>query len=244
LIKVIRLLQQRMKGHGIEIRKFPAVAFEPVPVFQLSVEFLMLRKTAALRFIQVGANDGVFGDPLHKYIVGYPWKGILIEPQPDVFERLCANYCIAHERLIFENVAISDDLSTVELFRNRSEISDNANYNLSVASSNRRSVAKQLNLSPSQLAKITVPAVRLDQVVEKHKFFDFDILQIDAEGHDWHVLRSLNLKRSQPAIIQIETGHLSRTDCTAVVKYVTNHAYQVYYGGYQGDLVALKSGLV
>jgi FkbM family methyltransferase len=241
VIKIKTLIQHEMKKLGIEIRKFPAVAFEPVPVFHLSVELLMLRKTTALRFIQVGANDGYFGDPLHRYITRKAWHGILIEPQPDVFDRLCANYSAARDRLIFENVAISDKCSTFELFRPPADSAAKP-YNLSVVSGNPRGVARQLNLSPSQLVKIVVAAVRLDQLVEKHKFFDFDVLQIDAEGYDWHVLRSLDLCRSQPTIIQLEVGHLSRADCTEAVKYMTEHGYQIYWGGYQGDLVALKSG--
>ena len=47
-----------------------------------------------------------YGDPLHKFIVKHPWRGILIEPQTDVFERLKSTYQEQAGRLTFENTAI------------------------------------------------------------------------------------------------------------------------------------------
>lgn len=101
---------------GIEepVRKVPT-SFEPIPVFRLAVEALMSRRGDALSFVQVGANDGVFVDPLRQYILTRGWSGILVEPQADVFERLKENYADCADRLIFENVAVSLS-SQLELF--------------------------------------------------------------------------------------------------------------------------------
>src|SRR6185312_16840621 len=38
-------------------------------------------------FIQVGGNDGITWDPFHYFIVRDNWRGVIIEPQRDVFER-------------------------------------------------------------------------------------------------------------------------------------------------------------
>lgn len=57
-------------------------------------------------FIQIGANDGVTGDDLRKFIEKYNWHGILVEPVPHVFKRLQNNYS-GFKHLIFENSAIS-----------------------------------------------------------------------------------------------------------------------------------------
>ncbi|MBK6937124.1 MAG: FkbM family methyltransferase [Chitinophagaceae bacterium] len=59
-------------------------------------------------FVQIGANDGKSGDPLYEFIINHNWKGILVEPMPDVFEQLKENFSFASGRLIFENSAISD----------------------------------------------------------------------------------------------------------------------------------------
>ena len=99
------LLRKVIRKHGYQIQKYPFAAFSPIPVFDLSVQLLMAVRGNRLNFIQVGANDGEYGDPLHRYIFKYPWHGILIEPQPDTFAKLRENYAAMKNRLIFENIA-------------------------------------------------------------------------------------------------------------------------------------------
>ena len=39
-------------------------------------------------FIEIGAHDGIYVDPIHRFIVKHKWKGILVEPIPYLFELL------------------------------------------------------------------------------------------------------------------------------------------------------------
>ena len=41
-----------------------------------------------LTVIQIGANDGITHDPIHKFIKRDAWKGVLLEPQSYVYENL------------------------------------------------------------------------------------------------------------------------------------------------------------
>lgn len=41
-----------------------------------------------VKFIQIGANDGITDDPIRKYILNHNWKGVLVEPNASVFESL------------------------------------------------------------------------------------------------------------------------------------------------------------
>jgi len=43
-------------------------------------------------FLQVGANDGLMDDPIHFLVRKYGWCGVLLEPDPQLFERLKENY--------------------------------------------------------------------------------------------------------------------------------------------------------
>ncbi|MDP2593822.1 MAG: hypothetical protein Q8P36_00575 [bacterium] len=43
-------------------------------------------------FVQIGAHDGVHGDPIHEYVVKYNLAGVVVEPQPDVFKKLLETY--------------------------------------------------------------------------------------------------------------------------------------------------------
>src|SRR5215467_4330257 len=67
-----------------------------------------LHSRSSVFFVQVGSNDGLNGDPLHKLIKSDPrWKGIFIEPVRYAFDRLRLNYD-GEDRFVYENVAISD----------------------------------------------------------------------------------------------------------------------------------------
>lgn len=236
-----RALQRRLRKIGIEVRKFPSVAFQPVSVFNLAVRLLMEKQGTEISFVQVGANDGVFGDPLRPYITKYPWRGVLVEPQPDVFDRLVRNYEPYADRLVLENLAISSDQSELVLYKAPPGQSGDAVYASSVASSNPGTIARQLKMPENKLVKITTPATTLDALLAKHGIERIHILQIDVEGHDWQVLRTLDLNRARPSIIQFESGHLSNADCDSSVRHLTRHGYEIYWGGYQGDAVALSS---
>jgi len=43
-------------------------------------------------FLQVGANDGLMDDPIHFLVRKYGWRDVLLEPDPQLFERLKENY--------------------------------------------------------------------------------------------------------------------------------------------------------
>jgi hypothetical protein len=59
----------------------------------------------SIRFINVGANDGISKDPVYQ-LIQEGWKGILIEPIPYYFNNLKENLK-DYEGLIFENIAIA-----------------------------------------------------------------------------------------------------------------------------------------
>jgi FkbM family methyltransferase len=238
------LLRKAAACVGYEIRKAPLPGFLPARIFDLVVQYVILTRGESLRFIQVGANDGRYGDPLRRYVLKYPWKGILVEPQPEVYEALKLNYAGLEDRLFFENVAISTDAGGMTLYRARNTFEregEATRYAASVASSDRRVTSKQLGLSPHDLEKVEVPTARLDDLVSKYAFEDFELLQIDTEGHDWHVLQTLDLSRVRPLVIQFEHGHLRPKELGRAVAHLNSHGYLVYYGGHQSDTLALRS---
>lgn len=48
--------------------------------------------TSNIKFIQIGSNDGMHGDPVCEYIKRDGWQGILVGPVPYLFEKLKKNY--------------------------------------------------------------------------------------------------------------------------------------------------------
>ena len=224
------LLRNTARNFGYQIQKYPSVEFSSVPVFDLSVQLLMAVRGERLNFFQVGANDGLSGDPLNPYIMQYPWHGMLIEPQPDMFAQLRENYASVCERLIFENVAIANGLSSITMYRGQSK-------DYPITSVHRRVVAQ---LAPHDVESLTVPCTTLDTLIKKHDMSHVDILLIDTEGHDYDVLKSLDLAATSPLIIQFEHGLITSQEMDGAVRYLSSHGYRVLYGGRQiADTIAL-----
>lgn len=50
------------------------------------------RRHREVHFLQVGGNDGVTWDPFHYFIRRDGWKGVVVEPQREVYEQLQRTY--------------------------------------------------------------------------------------------------------------------------------------------------------
>ena len=228
-------LQRTLRKRGYELRKAPHPNFDSVGVLDLSLHYLMQTRGQALNLIEVGANDGKSSDHLYKYIVNYPWRGLLVEPQPDAFERLKVNYGAFHGRLSFENVAISNDPKPITLYR--APKTDGS----TVASSNKKTTAKQLQISVSDLEMIQVPTATIDGLIAKHRFENVDVLQLDTEGFEWIAMQTMDLRKTRPMLIGFEHGHLSPDSIGRMTRHLNDHGYQVHFGGYESDSVALRN---
>ena len=152
-----------------------------------------------IRFIQVGANDGIAHDPLHEHILAKGWRGILIEPLPEVFPKLVANYA-GHPGLAFEQVAIHPTKTELKLMVPEGDTI--------LASATDRHFDYWPGVDRSKLQEVRVPACRLDTIIVKHAFHPFDLLQIDAEGLDWQVMTSIDLGRFGPEYINFESWYI------------------------------------
>jgi len=230
----------RLAAHsfGYEIRKAPLPRHKSVSVFDLAIHHLVATRKSNLTFIEVGANDG--RDSLHEYIVRYSLKGVLIEPQPDVFEKLKATYAGHDDGLLFENLAISGHPGLIPIYRLPTNHLKSGDYAATVASSNRKITANQVHVRSRDLEKILVPTARLDDIVRKYCLTDLDILQLDTEGFDWEVIQTLDLKITRPRLIQFEHGHLSPKVIGRMSKHLDVHGYDLHYGGHDSDSVALR----
>ena len=69
----------------------------------------------SIRFVQVGSNDGVSSDPLKKFIIARQWVGLLIEPDPNRFDRLQMRYK-DFDSVRTLNLAISNGASGLQKF--------------------------------------------------------------------------------------------------------------------------------
>lgn len=178
-------------------------------------------------FVQVGANDGVMDDPIHQWVRTHNWSGILIEPQEDEFNRLRENYA-GLSGLLFENVAIAERPGEVTLYSMKQEqITREYQRGFATLCPERTSMAGL----PRETVKITVvPAVPLTDIVKTHGVYQIDLLQIDVEGYDFKVMRSLDFSLVRPLVMCFERIHLSWIDRIAVHAFLWRRNYHYFAG--------------
>lgn len=191
--------------------------------------------------VQIGANDGKTKDPLHKSILkNKKWKMLFVEPVPYLFEKLKTHYPDS-TRFLFENTAINNG-TRQEFYW----VDQKAKYILGnlpdwydqLGSFDKNHISKHLNgiLTPF-IVSTSIKGITLKTLLQKHGIQQIDLLRIDCEGHDWKILRQLDLTRFKPSLILFEMKHLNREELKAALLFLYND-YQVYQ--FEGDFLCFS----
>lgn len=202
-----------------------------------------------LSFVQVGANDGKSGDPIYNSVMAHGARALLIEPQPWLIEEIRKNYAGFAGELVIENLAIGPDSGRLDIHILKQEYWDDyiarvGRHPSEIFSPDREQllgrIGPRLGLgrleAEGKVKALEVPMHPLSDVIARHGFGDPDILQVDCEGWDFQVLRSLGSVR--PAVINFESFNLSAGDWNDFRKWSEEHGYG-YVRGHQ-DTLAIR----
>lgn len=202
---------------------------------------LFSRRTETVNFLQVGANDGFFHDPLHKFIRMYRWKGVLLEPQPFVFERYLKRLHRNTPGIQTVNAAMAND----DGVRNIYKISfSNSRWATGLASFNKSAIEEAIESGhvercasrygeklPAEkkdfIAEETIACISPETLIQRYGLHKIDWLQIDAEGYDFEIIKMMKIEKTNPRVIVYEHSHLSADDQAACVRHLTNNNYAV-----------------
>jgi len=179
-------------------------------------------------FIQIGAHDGVTVDPIRRYVCEYHWRGLLVEPQPDVFDYLVQNYS-REPQLQFVRAAIAPWDGTAELYT-VPLLSGPPTVVQAMASFEKGMLVKQLP-SSKQIVKVSVPTLTLKSLLGTYDVECVDLLQIDTEGYDYEIIKMIDFHRVRPAIIHYEHVHLSNYDRLSCERTLSDQGYRLHSHG-------------
>lgn len=193
---------------------------------------------AAPFILQIGAMDGRSRDPVHRFLMRYDWPALLVEPVADYFARLCETYA-DRPGVRLANVAVAGHNGTIDLYR-----VDPAAIESGVVPGWARGAS---SLYPDRTAlhwdqirphvgRERVDCLTLERLIERYAVPRIDVLQIDAEGHDYAILNQLDFSRYRPAIINLEIVNLPAAEQEACKALLLREGYQYEKTGY--DLVA------
>ena len=191
-------------------------------------------------FVQIGANDGVKNDPIHDTARDFPLKGLLVEPQKDVFERLQNNYS-HNPKILLENAAIGTQDGTQSLYKvdvntvRADKLRMRKDYS-GVSSFNRESVVSYLayftgkdsifRKSDRYIIEEPVATMTFESLLHKHNISNVDLLIIDTEGFDYEIIRTIDFKKHAPGLIYFEHFHLLSEDRLECWGYLSSLGYK------------------
>jgi FkbM family methyltransferase len=225
--KLKAFVQRCVKVFGYRIEKLRDTVKAPIDVLDL-----LLTKVSAERsdffFIQIGANNGLTDDPLRQFVTKYHWHGVLVEPQPQVFQKLLKNY-EQEKQLAFENAAIADKDGTVRLF-----VADHRDEtaNLTVfVSLKKEALIRGLDNPKAvgvqvQVQEVEVPALSVQTLLAKHRITKIDLLLTDVQGYDSEMVEQFLACGVKPTIIQFEHCHTARPALDALYRKLVKYGYR------------------
>jgi FkbM family methyltransferase len=223
------LAQRILNRFGYEVRrKAPSSKAPPLELLSLVVRDWIATKAQRsdrdFSFVQIGAHDGLHSDPLRPFILQHHWRGILIEPQPKIFERLLENYR-TEPQLTFENAAIAGRDGTAKLYTLRV---GPGLANLTMAASFDRAALERIGHDyRTEVEELVVPVLTVESLLAKHGVRLLDLVQVDAEGYDDQIVAMFARSNVLPAIFHFETGSLSSGRLRVCLDLLADLGYRV-----------------
>lgn len=213
------------------------------------------RLHSPVTFIQVGANDGFYHDPLHKFIRMYGWKGVLLEPQPSVFKNYLSklhkktpgvhaiNAALSNqdgEQTMYK-IAFSDLRWATGLTSFKKEALEKAIDSGHVGRLSARYGEKLPGRREDYIGEEKITSISASTLIKKYGLNKIDWVQIDAEGFDFEIIKLLKIEETQPRVIVYEKSHLSKEDQRACIQMLETNGYAVTH--IDENTVAMKKPL-
>jgi len=173
--------------------------------------------------INIGAMDGITFDELYGYTHIYNFKGLYVEPIPYLFERLKENIGLENNK--FENSVISDYNGQIEMLMIdptpiQNGILHDCFFGMSAVYPPKNGLGSEGDRETVEKygQKINVPCITLQNLFDKHNIYTFDILKIDAEGHDFTIFKQLDFNKFNPKVVRLEWINLSDDEKNHIVE--------------------------
>ena len=187
-----------------------------------------LRARPGLTFLQIGAFDGLTNDPILPLVRAYGLRGIVVEPQTGAWEALRARYA-DYPQVLVVNAAVADANGTRDFYTAAGGSIEQASF--------YRSHLLKHKVPADQIVSQKVRCVTIASLLEEHRLDGLGLLQVDAEGYDYEIIRTIDFERIKPSIIRFEHAHLTDRECNECVELLASHGYR--FISEKRDIIAL-----
>ena len=143
-------------------------------------------------------------------------KVLLIEPVKYNFDQL-KNRFKNYKNIIFENIAIGDKNELIDFFHVLESSVDKLkkHWASGIGSFSKEHIlkhrTKRFQIAEEDIKCIKIKAITFNKLIDKYKIEYINKLIIDAEGFDYNIIKSIDLKKILIKEIIFEKKHLNTT---------------------------------
>lgn len=240
-----RSLSAAMKLCGRKLeRRWPYVSRLSAENLNLGFDDLLelqCSRTRDFSALVVGAYDGVDNDPTARFLMTRHCRAVFVEPQPLPFSRLTQRIADRAGQTAV-NAAIDREAGTRDLYRIPYDIDGLPAWTEQLASFQREHITKHEDQVPGlskHIEAISVPTITFDDLLDKFRIRDLDLLQIDAEGMDAQLLAWFPFHRVKPALLHYETAHMQGDEHQALRERLRGLGYSIFVADSPTDDMAV-----
>jgi len=206
----------------------------------------------AIKVLQVGANDGITHDPIHKFIKRDKWTGVLLEPLTDVFDNQLKKIYKEDKNIKLLNLALGVTDGQTSIYKigfskerwatgltsfNKAILEKAFENGYVFKQAKKEGIAVPEN-EMHRIMEEKVEVISVESLNKKYKIEDIDVLQIDTEGYDYELLKLFDFNLITPELIIYENDHLSTDDKASCIGYLKDYNYRIKQFG--GNTAAYK----
>lgn len=253
--KIVSTIASKFPGLANMVRR---VYYYWLPEIQLDLESSLTQyienksilDKQGFYFIQIGAHNGSYDDPIVKIRTQGNWHGILLEPQKVVFQEL-KEKMKEQVKIKLLNVALGEEDGKRTMYKIAFSDKD---WATGLTSFDLESLQRSINNGFVQRMALStgdiLPASKDDYIGEeevstisyKTLIGEFehspDMILVDTEGYDYHIVNRLLDNRVDPTIWWFEYSYMSIQQLEKMIKRLKKLGYRIKRS--QWDIFAFK----
>jgi len=190
-------------------RSNPQLERQSFSLNELDLKLEPYLKGRAGFFIEAGANDGIAQSNTLFFERYYGWKGILIEPIPDLAARCRVN----RPACVVENCALVPfDFHEEQVSMQYCDLMSIVKGAMKSDDADLEHIKVGCNVQQIETYELKVPARTLSAILNENSVAKVDLLSLDVEGFELNVLKGLDFDRHRPELMLIEARFRNEID--------------------------------
>ena len=188
----------------------------------------LVAKKIVNSLIQIGANDGMSHDHLHNIIKKFRLESLLLEPIKKYFLNLQNNYS-NYDNVRVENSALSTNNEILFLHKVNPEYFNKYGTLSNGISSFYKEHLLKHGIKEKHIIQEKVNQISFEELLKKYSISSFDLLLVDTEGYDSHIVNDffLKVKKIRPIII-FEWSHIKNIELENTLNAIIDNNYSFF----------------